>query len=86
MASPDNDHYRCQARIRPFPNVTEIRCDDTESHTGTHRGVLRDYAYPGSETVLAWEPDDRRSFTGEWSPCSSAGCVLPGGHPRGHAT
>jgi hypothetical protein len=47
-----------------------------------HRAVLRDYAYPGSETILTWRASDRREFTGDWpGPCAKTpGCVLHAGH------
>lgn len=74
----------CDARIRPFPNPTEIRCEQEDGHDGLHVGVLRDYAYEGSETTIDWEDGDRRTFYGEYpGPCTKTdGCVLPAGHPR----
>ena len=75
----------CDANIRPFPGVVEIRCEQPAGHDGMHSGTLRDYAYPGSATVVEWAADDRRSFTGEWpGVCDKWGCILPAGHPRGH--
>lgn len=76
----------CDARIRPMPNETEIVCEREDEHT-EHRGTLRDYAGPGSATVIDWQDDDRRTFYGTWpGPCPEDGCVgLPAGHPRGHA-
>ena len=75
----------CDARIRPFPNSVEVPCEQPDDHDGMHEGVLRDYAYPGSQTRVEWARDDRRSFHGEWpGPCATAGCILPAGHPRGH--
>lgn len=76
----------CDARIRPFPvgNDTEIACELAADHPDTigHHGELRDYAYPGSSTVLVWMDDDRRNFRGDWpGRCQQvAGCVLPTGH------
>jgi hypothetical protein len=76
----------CDARIRPMPNDTEIRCERDDDHT-EHRGTLRDYAWAGSATMLDWQDDDRRTFYGTWpGRCPEGGCVLPAGHPRGHAT
>jgi hypothetical protein len=69
--------------MRPFPGPEEIRCDKDEHLPGDlhHRGVIRDYAYPGSETVLSWQAGDRREFTGEWpGACPHQPCSLPAGH------
>lgn len=74
----------CDAKMRPFPNDTELRCGEVALHA-EHRAVLRDYAYPGSETVITWQADDRRNFFGEWARCEDwqgdrPGCTLPAGH------
>lgn len=75
----------CDARIRPFPNVTEIACELEGGHQPWHKGTLRDYAYPGSETVVKWEEGDRRTFHGEWpGDCPTPECVLPVNHHGGH--
>lgn len=73
---------RCTAKIRPFPNSTELRCEsDEQVHGVEHRCVLRDYAYPGSETVFSWLENDRRNFRGKFIRCTQcAGCVLPYRH------
>lgn len=75
----------CDARIRPFPigNDTEIACEETAKPIHHwHHGTLRDYAYPGSETLVDWAEDDRRNFHGVWpGRCQQVeGCVLPTGH------
>lgn len=77
----------CPQRIRPLPDrLVELTCEgDHEADSTTHTSTLRDYAFPGSATKLSWLGDDRRSYTGEWSPCPVrlAGgftCILPGGH------
>lgn len=75
----------CPAKIRPFPNDTELACDKTDPDHDEHQGVLRDYARPGSQTTLIWQDSDRRNFTGQWMECSDRGCVLPVGHHGGHA-
>lgn len=76
----------CDAKIRPFPNPTEVTCESDEPEHLTHHGVLRDYAYPGSETAIDWEEDDRRTFRGTWAPCSLfPPCILPNGHRGRHA-
>ena len=76
----------CDARIRPFPNDTEVVCERDDEHR-MHKGTLRDYAYPGSATEIEWDEDDRRTFHGEWpGACDSAGCVLPARHRGDHAT
>lgn len=75
----------CEARIRPFPNLTEVACELEGEHR-THEGTLRDYAYAGSKTILKWEESDRRNFRGEWpGPCAVDGCFLPRGHRGSHA-
>lgn len=76
----------CEAKIRPMPNDTEIECGLEPGHTDAHSGVLRDYAFPGSATTVTWYDDDRRNFRGEWMECPERGCILPAGHPRGHAS
>lgn len=76
----------CDARIRPLPGDTEIRCEREDEHS-EHSGTLRDYARPGSATAINWQDNDRRTFYGTWpGRCPVGGCVLPAGHPRGHAT
>lgn len=76
----------CDARIRPFPNSTEISCDGRcvrpDASGLRHGGALLDYAYPGSRTDITWAEDDRRTFHGAWpGACSAAdGCTLPAGH------
>lgn len=70
----------CHAKIRPMPDATEIECQRLGPHD-QHRGVLRDYAYLGSTTEIVWLESDRRTFRGDWRPCTATeGCVLPGGH------
>jgi hypothetical protein len=86
----------CDARIRPFPPRlaqpdVEIACamgDPPKHGPNSHSGVLRDYAYPGSETVISWEEGDRRTYHGDWpGACGRiAGCLLPAGHHRDCAT
>lgn len=74
----------CDAKIRPFPNPTEVACEADGDHD-QHFGVLRDYAYPGSETRLQWLESDRRTYHGDWpGACESAGCPLPLGHGGNH--
>jgi hypothetical protein len=90
----------CPSKIRPFPNDTELACElDAHVPAGTtaadrdpdapdfwtHRAVLRDYAYPGSETIVTWKAGDRREFTGDWPGyCRKLGhlqnSMLPAGH------
>lgn len=72
----------CDARIRPMApvNSAEIACEGTGTHS-THRGTLRDYAYPGSVTTVQWDENDRRNFHGEWpGECLFPGCILPRDH------
>lgn len=78
----------CTAKIRPLPNDTELQCE-REHHLDAddkHRAVLRDYAYPGSETAIEWFEYDRRTFHGDWTPCTwPTGCTLPATHIGNHA-
>lgn len=74
----------CDAKIRPFPNDTEIRCERDDHADMEHSAILRDYAFPGSETMLSWQEDDRRNFRGDWRKCPAA-CVLPIHHHGRHA-
>lgn len=81
----------CEAKIRPFPNDTELHCEGNgDRHWALfgdpHHAVLRDYAFPGSATTMTWQEHDRRSFRGEWIECPDVGCVLPAGHRGGHET
>jgi hypothetical protein len=61
-----------------MPDDTELKCEKSHAHY-EHQAVLRDYAYPGSNTVVIWMESDRRNFRGEWAPCPS-NCTLPAGH------
>jgi hypothetical protein len=82
--SSDINPGRCQFRIRPFPGFQIIGCDLFEHpDTVMHQGAIRDYAYPGSVTLLNWMHDDRRPCSGEFIECPARGCILPAGPPRG---
>jgi len=73
----------CDAKIRPMTDGTEIECGFGASDHPEHQGVLKDYAWPGSTTIITWLDDDRRTYRGEWRPCDNAdapGCILPAGH------
>ena len=85
---------RCKAKIRPFPHALELQCEgDTvdDDHLGEkhmadpkHTAVLRDYAHPGSKTSISWFEKDRRTFYGEFAPCTrTPGCTLPHIHTGG---
>jgi len=78
----------CDAGIRPFFQA-EIHCGLTGEHS-RHQGALRDYAYPGSQTIIEWDDMDRRTFRGEYpGPCpgdSFSGCILPLNHRGTHAS
>lgn len=75
----------CDAAIRPFPTSTEVRCEVEGTHP-EHSGILRGFAYPGSETKIGWFETDRRNFHGEWPGwCKGkSGCPLPDGHRGSH--
>lgn len=75
----------CDARIKPFPNDTVLTCELPAAHPGMHESTLRDYAYPGSETVVSWAEDDRRTFRGDWIECVQPNCILPANHRGNHA-
>jgi hypothetical protein len=47
-----------------------------------HHAVIRDYAGPGSESIITWEAGDRREFKGEYpGPCTRLhGCTLHDDH------
>ena len=79
---------QCAARIAPFVPIhaAVVECREPAGHAGKHQGVIADYAYPGSRTILSWLDSDRRNFTGEWIECPLPGCILPAGHPREHAS
>lgn len=79
---------QCPAKIRPFPNNTELHCEvrhRKDRLTNDHAAVLRNYAYPGSETRISWQDSDRRTFTGDWVECPVQPCVLPANHRGEHA-
>ena len=74
----------CDARIRPFPDDTEVVCDLEGKHDH-HLGTLRDYAYPGSTTTIQWDEADRRTFHGPWpGPCEHPMCSLHKRHRGDH--
>lgn len=80
----------CTAAIRPLPNDTELRCERTAPEHLRHAAKLRDYAYPGSETLVSWDDADRRTYHGEWpGHCQHVDgkgpCTLPAGHRGRHA-
>lgn len=80
----------CPWSMRPFPNETQIDCEKPEHLPvdGQHSATLRDYAHPGSTTVITWFAGDRREFTGVWPGyCgdNDAPCTLPRGHAGRHA-
>lgn len=89
----------CPWSIRPFPNETQVDCErdvhlpPPTPEAAQHKGVLRGYAFPGSETVVAWYAGDRREFEGNWPGyCTQLGshggrqnCTLPAGHRGNHA-
>jgi hypothetical protein len=79
---------KCDAKIRPFPNDTEVKCEASGQHD-MHYGYLRDYAYKGSVTRMEWTESDRRNYHGDWPGlCYAASenrCILPSGHRGSHA-
>jgi len=75
----------CDAKIRPFTGPAEVACEIDTPGPHQHRGTLRDYAYPGSVTAIIWHEDDRRTFRGEWQPCTDRPCTLPANHHGRHA-
>jgi hypothetical protein len=77
---------RCTAKIRPFPHPSdEFQCERDEHKDDQHSVTLRDYAYKGSESKLAWYESDRRTFRGDWMECPQTACILPAGHRGSHA-
>ena len=74
----------CDAKIRPFTDLTELACEVELDGPHTHSSTLRDYAYPGSASVITWFEDDRRNYHGEW-PGACFNCTLPVGHRGNHA-
>jgi hypothetical protein len=75
----------CTAKIRPFPNPTELACELDAGHDNSHYGVVRNYAFQGSHTGISWEESDRRTFRGDWARCGIFTCILPLGHRGDHA-
>lgn len=66
--------------------VVLVACGLEDGHDGDHRGAWR-HNYPGTAgtTNVTWQEVDRRTFRGDYIGCPDRGCVLPTGHPRGHA-
>jgi hypothetical protein len=75
----------CDAKIRPFTDSTELRCDGDhypEDGDPEHASTLRDYAFPGSATTIHWRESDRRNFRGEYpGRCDVATPTWPDGLP-----
>jgi hypothetical protein len=76
----------CPAKIRPFPNSIEVSCGLPHDGHTSHEGEVRDYAFPGSVSMLYWEEGDRRTFSGDWNSCDESTCILPAGHHGNHVT
>lgn len=76
----------CDAKIRPFPDDTELACECTAADHTEHHSTLRDYAYPGSATSIHWQDEDRRTFRGDWRSCVATDCILPADHRGSHAS
>lgn len=71
----------CDRRIK-WGTESMSDCEKPAGHDGEHVGPgLSEFPYQR----IHWQEDDRRTFTGEWVECPQQGCVLPAGHPRGHA-
>jgi hypothetical protein len=77
---------KCNAKIRPMMDDTEISCELTTPGHVQHTGKLLDRAYKGSVTEISWLDHDRRNYRGEWpGHCYDPHCVLPSGHKGIHA-
>ena len=80
----EHDEHVTGLRVIPEAGgLFSIEYSDSGGHDGEHRAVLRDFAYPGSQTGLTWRAGDRREFAGDWpGPCTGrvAGCTLHAGH------
>lgn len=76
----------CDAKIRPFPNDTELQCElRVHERPNEHQATLRNYAGTGGHSVITWMEADRRTFRGEWARCPERPyCVLPMGHRGNH--
>lgn len=75
---------KCTARIKPFEPL-EVECELESHHSDIpHSGVIRNYAYPGSETALNWFESDRRNYHGEFIGCPQPFCSLPINHTGDH--
>ena len=71
---------QCAAKIKPFLDKTILQCEyHAQVPHEEHFSVLKDYAYPGSETRITWMETDRRTFYGDWEACPE-NCILPISH------
>lgn len=78
----------CDRKIRPFVAVptasaVELECEVLTEPHDHHSATLKDYAYPGSKTIISWLETDRRNFTGGFRQCRKqtfGQCCLPQGH------
>ncbi len=76
----------CTAKIRPFPDDTELTCFlDEHGVDMKHWAILKDYAGPNTSSDIYWFEDDRRTFRGDWIRCPHEICTLPKEHSGHHA-
>ncbi len=76
----------CTAKIRPFPDDTELTCFLNE-HESETKHVANVKKHPNAErsTDIYWFEEDRRTFRGDWVLCPNKTCILPSGHRGNHA-
>lgn len=83
----------CDAKIRPMRPAAEVevQCELPGDDHAQHSAIIRDYAYEGSQTVIQWLENDRRTFRGTWQQCPNkhrpdmTQCILPNRHRGDHA-
>lgn len=52
---------RCDAALHLSGHDIDVYCELDLPHND-HQAVLRDWAFPGSVTILTWHEDDSRNF------------------------
>jgi hypothetical protein len=75
----------CMAKIRPFPNDTELTCSLPDHGSDiNHRANMKDNIYPYFSANFTWFDEDLRAFRGDWIECTDKNCILSREHRDDH--